>query len=106
MARPQSENLDTATVKGKDAKEVCSKDAIIEALHERLSQLETESASFAAQVSAASEDRRHIAALETTISPIVNTRGPNTDRSGGSTNPFVSCRAKDNNLVTPTPMGP
>ncbi|EGF96899.1 uncharacterized protein MELLADRAFT_70351 [Melampsora larici-populina 98AG31] len=106
MVRPRSENSDTANIKGKDTEEVRSKDEIIEALHERLSQLETENASFAAQVNAAAEDRRRIAALETTISQIVNTRGPNTDRSGGSTNPFASFRAKGNNLVTPTPMGP
>lgn len=105
MPASQGGSSGTATVKGKDGEERPSKDEIIEALHERMRQLEKENATYGAQAEAAAADRRRIEALEATISQIMNTRSPVTGDSGGSSNPFVAHRLR-NNTVTPTPAGP
>ncbi|KAH9821840.1 hypothetical protein DFH28DRAFT_883018, partial [Melampsora americana] len=105
MPDSQGGSLGTATVKGKEGEQRPSKDEIIEALHERMRQLEKENKTYGAQAEAAMADRHRIEALEATLSQIMNTRSPVTGNSGGSSNPFVAHRL-GNNAATPTPAGP
>ncbi|KAH9821165.1 hypothetical protein DFH28DRAFT_1190899, partial [Melampsora americana] len=67
----QGGSSDTDTVKGKDPEDRRSKDEIIEALHERMKQLEMENASLHSQADATAADRLRIEALEATLSSIV-----------------------------------
>ncbi|KAH9810212.1 hypothetical protein DFH28DRAFT_830107, partial [Melampsora americana] len=105
MPTSQSDSSDTSTVKGKDREVSPSKDLIIEALHERMKQLELENASMEAKVKAAETDRRRIEALENTISQIVANQALPSARSAASPNPFESFRTRGSHLVTPTPAG-
>ncbi|EGG07451.1 uncharacterized protein MELLADRAFT_85780 [Melampsora larici-populina 98AG31] len=106
MPASRGGSSDADTVKGKDPEERRSKDEIIEALHERMRQLEEENAAFQSQAAAATADRQRLDALEATISQLVKSQSPGTGNSGGSQNPFGLLASHQDNLNTPTPLGP
>lgn len=83
-----------------------TKDEIIATLQEQMKRLEMENAAYQAQTAAAAVDSRRIDALEATISQFVTRRSSNSGGSMRSNNPFTLLASREDNLSTPTPVGP